>query len=138
MIRNRVQSVTLWLSMFLFLISLSQNIVKTESGSESSAILALLLGWVCPLIWIANPILFSSWISFKKQPKNAIIGSFLSSLISLSFLGYKEIMINEAGHTDKIVSLSYGYWLWLFSSIVLFIGGLISLLVKESNDNITI
>jgi cellulose synthase/poly-beta-1,6-N-acetylglucosamine synthase-like glycosyltransferase len=136
--KNTSQNITLGLSKLLFLVSLTQNIVKTENGSEPSAILALLLGWVCPLIWIANPILFSSWISFKKQPKNAIIGSFLSSLISLSFLGYKEIMINEAGHTDKIVSLSYGYWLWLFSSIVLFIGGLVSLSVKEPNDNITI
>ncbi len=135
--KKTIQNITLGISMLLFLISLSQNIVKTARGSEPSAILALLLGWVCPLIWMANPILISSWISFKKQPKNAIIGSFLSSLISLSFLGYKEIMINEAGHTDKIVSLLYGYWLWLFSSIVLFIGGLISFFVKESNNDIT-
>jgi hypothetical protein len=136
MIRNRIQNLSLVLSIGFYLLSLTKLVVTTEKETNISGFFALLVGWFDP-VWLANPLIFVSWFLLKKYTKVSIVLCSISAFIAYRFLEYKEIMINEAGHMDKIVSIEYGYWFWLFSSIILFLGGLISLFFEELNNKIT-
>ena len=114
-------------SIGVFLTSLTQQcFCTTDSCGYSiaavfSGAIGLLLGGA-GITWLANPILLASWIWFKKKQHLSLIASFISTLISLSFLLFKDVMINEAGNYDQITSYKLGYWLWVLSSFIMFAG----------------
>jgi hypothetical protein len=77
------------------------------------------------MTWFANPILAASWILSKRNPLLSLTGSLLATLISLSFLLFHNIIDNEAGHYNTIISYKLGYWLWVASSTSMLIGNCI-------------
>jgi O-antigen ligase len=59
-----------------------------------------------------------------KQPKISLPLSLITFLLSLSYLSVSTITVNEGGGKAAITSYGLGYYLWLASSISLFIGSL--------------
>ncbi|MCL1679432.1 hypothetical protein M2T92_10380 [Elizabethkingia miricola] len=93
------------------------------------SIACLLLGWAeifeGGIAWLANPLLFISWLLLLiKQPKISTPLSLMAFLLSLSYLSASTITVNEGGSKAAITSYGLGYYLWLASSISLFIGNL--------------
>lgn len=121
------QSLTLIISIALFIASLTQTAVNMGSDYMLS-IACLLLGWAEVLkeeLRLANPLLFISWLLLLiKQPKISTPLSLMAFLLSLSYLSVSTITVNEGGGKAAITSYSLGYYLWLASSISLFIGSL--------------
>jgi len=74
--------------------------------------------------WLANPLLLITWILLLRNNKFALLLSIFATLLSLSFLGIDEVPINEAGGIEKIIKIEIGYWLWLFSCLITFIGSI--------------
>jgi hypothetical protein len=74
------------------------------------------------LTWLANPILFISWINLKRDKKLSFYTSLTSTIISLIFLMFKNVISNEAGHYEVVTSYKIGYWLWVTSSSSMLIG----------------
>ena len=90
---------------------------------------ALLSGWLVVMsgagvAWLANPLLLITWILLLRNNKFALLLSIFATLLSLSFLGIDEVPINEAGGIEKIIKIEIGYWLWLFSCLITFIGSI--------------
>jgi hypothetical protein len=49
---------------------------------------------------------------------------------------FDKVVDNEAGHYSKVTELKLGYWLWLFSSLIILMGSLIIIKRKTlENDN---
>lgn len=69
--------------------------------------------------WLANPALLIAWLTYKENKTTSLVFTILSLALMLSFLMFDEVIDNEAGHYNKIVSYKAGYWLWLSSSAVL-------------------
>ena len=90
------------------------------------------------MTWIANPILLTSWMLFKRKPKLSLITSLLASAISLSFLFFDQVIADEAGHYEKITGYKQGYWLWVASSIVIVMGNLALKYMKPIDEKKTL
>lgn len=121
-------------SVLFYLISLTQHIYCTQDDCDTIGFFALIFGWMfigeggVYLSWLANPFLFFSWIAswifLKKDNFLVVVLSGISLVLSLSFLCFDKIMVNEAGHYGMITSYSIGYLFWTLSSIVFFFGNL--------------
>ena len=120
-----------FVSCAVFIISLTQKSFCTE-GSCGDGIACLISGAIgfatggAALTWLANPLLFLSWILIHKNPKLSLQISIAATLIALSFLFFKQIMADEAGNYSRIISYKFGYWLWVSSSVIMFVGNLVS------------
>ena len=107
------------------------------AGFKFQGGILLLLGWAgmvtCPIVgmtWLANPSLMMAWITFW-FPKTSFWFSLIAVAFSAAFLlciGAK-VPINEAGTTAPICHLYLGYWLWLSSTLVMFAGNGIQVIV---------
>ncbi len=121
-----IQKITLGLSIALFAASLTQKSFCLENGCSDSledfvfGIFGLLIGGAC-LCWLANPLLILSWL-VTKYNLTALIFSSISTVIALSFLLFDEIIMDEAGWPQQIVSYELGYWLWVGSNLTM-LGG---------------
>jgi len=120
-------------SISLFIISLTQKCYCTTSECGDS-IMAFLLGWAALLSggagisWLANPLLFASWIILKKNLKLAMFLSVAALLLSLSFLMFDTVIANEAGQKHQIIAYKMGYWLWMGSNMVMLLGTFVLML----------
>jgi len=94
-----------------------------------TGLFGLSVGGAC-LTWLANPLLLVSWITYQKYPKISLATSLLAMIVGLSFLTFKEIIINEAGHFGQITGYALGYWFWILSILLLVLGN-IYLRIKE-------
>jgi hypothetical protein len=74
------------------------------------------------LIWLANPLYFLSIYLLKKGNSKSIYVSIISTLLAFSFLTFTGITITGSGRIDKIISLNWGYWIWVLSLSILTIG----------------
>ncbi|KGT08473.1 hypothetical protein CMU71_00615 [Elizabethkingia anophelis] len=122
------QSLTLTISIALFVASLTQTAVNMGSDYMLS-IACLLLGWAevfeGGIAWLANPLLFISWLLLIiKQPKISVPLSLIAFFLSLSYLSVSTITVNEGGGKAEITSYDLGYYLWLASSISMSIGSI--------------
>lgn len=124
-----LKKIVVAVSGLLLLVSLTQNIYYVEgmkSSLGSFGAVAFLLGWFglygAGISWLANPLLFFSWISIFSNIKRAKIFGLLAMLFSLSFLLFDEIVANEGGTKSKIVAYGIGYWFWIGSTITNFFG----------------
>lgn len=120
----------LGLSILLFVSSLTQKCFCTanECADSFSIFLTGVIGVFIPsstVTWLANPVLLLAWIFYKK-PKIVIWLSLLAFLISLSFLLFSSIVVNEAGQFANITGYKLGYWLWIASSCTMLAGSSIS------------
>jgi len=82
------------------------------------------------LIWLANPIIATTWILYLRDARFAALISAVTALgLTLSFLWVKCILgpgpegVNVADFEMRpIISYGIGYWLWVTSSAVLAAG----------------
>ena len=127
---EKIKRTLIAISIGLFLFSLGKKCYCTTNQCADS-ILVFLIGWLglifggAALTWLANPFLIFTWILTNKNSKYALATSFVASLLSLSFLLFDNVIDNEAGHYNKIISYQLGYWLWLSSSVTMFLGNLV-------------
>lgn len=120
------------ISLVLFLASLTQPIYSDGSYPPEDnmiGLMALLLGWLdlfgAGISWMANPLLFLCWVFLLSNTiKNAMVSSFLAVCFSLTFLLFSTIYKDEAGNKGPIVARNIGYWLWVSSCLIVFIGSL--------------
>jgi len=119
----------------LFILSLFFNCFCTYKGCVPS-VDALVLGWVelfeGDFAWLANPLLIVSWILLGMNKKGGMVPALLASLLSLSFLFYHNIMEDEAGNMGAIKNLSIGYWLWVASCVVTYLGILVCRVINRN------
>ena len=117
------------LSILVFAISLTQECYCTSDSCGNSA-MALIVGplGLCfggaGFSWLANPLLCIAWFSFRKKSLNTVITSMISLALMLSFLFFKQIISDEEGNYSTIVGYQLGYWLWLLSGGIMFIGSI--------------
>lgn len=99
--------------------------------------MAFLLGWFAMfsggagISWIANPLLFISWFTLKKNIQTAVLLSAIATLSSLSFLLFDRIGTSESGHSQQILVYKAGYWIWLSSCATTLVGSVILLLREK-------
>ena len=116
----------------MLLISLTQNAYFTTGMNESVGsfgLVAFLFGWMglsgAGVSWLANPLLIISWILLFRNSKVSLILSGLALFFAFSFLGFKEVIVNEGGGKSEIIAYGNGYWLWLSSCGLNLMGNLI-------------
>jgi len=83
------------------------------------------------LSWLTNPILLVAWVTFYKKMEISMMFAFFAMSVALSFLLFRGIVDNEAGHVNNIVSYGAGYFIWLSSSLIMLIGNLIVFFRKK-------
>ena len=134
--RTHLKYILLIISISLFLISLTQyafyigtNCNTKNIGTPVESSYALFCGWLsigmedgASISWIANPILFLSWITFALSKRISFIFSSLATLFAISFLFFKNVITNEAGIPMEVSHYGIGYFFWLSSCIVIMIG----------------
>lgn len=124
---KKLRKTILFLSISTFVISLTQDCYCMPNDCVLS-IFAFLFGFFGVLSgvvsWFANPALIYSWINIKDNEKATLL-SVLSLFLAGIFMVYQKVGSNEAGHTSEIVSYKLGYWLWLVSILITFIGNLL-------------
>jgi hypothetical protein len=86
--------------------------------------------------WLANPLLFIAWFSLTKKSFSTVIASVISVALMLSFLFFKQIILDEAGNYSAIVSYKLGYWLWLLSRGIMLVGSILIFYRSRVNNNV--
>lgn len=134
MMNIKKEKIFLFLSIGIYIISLTQKSYCTVGGTCEyfSGFLNLIFGWfgvfklhVPAFPWLANPLLFFSWLFYKRMAKRSFVLSVISLLLMLSFLFVNEIMVND-GSTYSIINFyGLGYWLWILSSLIMVLGNLL-------------
>jgi len=134
---KNIVNVTRITTVSVFIVSLTQTAFCT--GHCAVALVVFLFGWLSVLIdlftlnpdmgasfaWLANPLILIALIVIKKNSRKALVLSITATVLILSFLLFGRVMDNEAGHYNNIISYNAGYWLWLFSSLILMFGSFI-------------
>ena len=89
------------------------------------------------LAWYSNVTYIFSIIYFMKNKCNRFfIWSSITLGLSFLFAFCPEVMIDEAGHRQKI-AMATGYYLWVTSFFILFIGGMYILLNKSKKKELS-
>ena len=116
-------------SIGLYIFACFSTVYRLENGDESIGFMVLIIGFLGLILgylsWLANPLIFLSWFFFEKNPKWTLILSILSTILTLSFLDTKELLINENSAPVKIIYRGLGYWAWFLSSISIVIGSIL-------------
>ena len=132
------------LSILIYIISVSQIAFKTGYMGEIRIYYSyevLLVGGISFLgggipetfVWSANFwYLLSLFFTKNKKYKEAIIFSLIATLISISFMLWKEVLWSESGSTASILSLEIGYFLWVISMIILLVNSILLFYKKDS------
>lgn len=134
-----VFKLTFWLSILLYIISLCfSGYSNPNSNDDNLGYQLVLFGWSevfaegAGYVWLANPLLWYSWISMRNTYRSLLFG-FLSMVLASTFMFSNKIMpIGMCGSWLEpmncspifIISKNSGYYLWLFSSIVITVGNL--------------
>lgn len=134
-----VFKLTFWLSILLYTISMCLSGCSTPNSNEDNlGYLLVLFGWSevfaegASYVWLANPLLWYSWITMKNTYRSLLFGS-LSMVLASTFMFSSKIMpIETCGSWLEpmdcspvfIISKNSGYYLWLFSSMVITAGNL--------------
>jgi hypothetical protein len=123
-------------SIIVFGISLFQYCFCTNDCINSfSALITGIFGIIfggANLCWLANPLLLVSWIFFYFNTKVSFVFSLIASLISFMFIFSTGVAVDEAGTPRQIQNLESGYWLWLFSILIILIGNSVQIYFEYS------
>ncbi len=125
--KSKLKSIFLISGIVLFISSLfnisfcTANHCRTSIEAFVFGGLAMLTGGAA-ISWLANPFLFISWVMLTKNKKSAWLFSLTSILFSLSFLRFNTVIENEAGQYKEIIKIGIGYWIWIASCVITFIG----------------
>ena len=118
-------------SIVLFLISLVLPACGNSGGDGGLGLalllfgpLGLLAGEAIALSWLANPLLFAAWITFKKNVRISFLLSVFAFLASAYFLGFDEMITgsNGLGTMREAIEYRFGYWFWLASTAAMMVG----------------
>jgi len=129
---------TLLVSIFLFALSLNYKAFCVPHKCFESLNIVL-SGWIGLMVlipglfWLANPLLWFSWILFFNRKISLRLNT-SAFIISLCFLALPKIMIDEGGSLREITSYKEGYWLWLGSSFILVCGNIYRTLAHYNFD----
>ncbi len=126
--KYRLISCFLITALFLFSLSLNAFCTSNDCIVGVNAFIMGSFGFLmfgADLMWLANPFFIVALILLFCGSKFSKYFSIISFCFSVGFLFFNQIIVNEAGDYYEIVSLGMGYWLWLLSSLLLFIAGLI-------------
>lgn len=135
--------ITIGLSLFIFIISLTQPSFYVEHVGDSDGLndsfFLFLFGWMSFLggayipfiIWLANPVFFLSIIWTINNNAHSLKAALYSTSAAILFLQLDTIMTSESGSTSKIIALGIGYKLWLTSFLILTIGLIINLFLMK-------
>ena len=136
--KSRSANIYLWLSICLYILSLTQvgwyGNRNSETGGEGSYGIALVfwgalntLDGGMGLIWLANPLLWFSWRK-RSNLRLSLLTSAIATFICLSFLlfdGYTSSCGNIWSSTTcevQITCYGWGYYLWIASFAVFLLG----------------
>jgi hypothetical protein len=130
---------TIILTLLLFSASLfldSYYTIENKDSVGSLGIFSLLFGFFSMNIsWYANPSLLISLLQLKRgNYKKALTYSSLSVLLALSFLLNERIIVNEGGGKSEIIAYGLGYWFWLSSLVINFIGIALTTIIIRNNS----
>ncbi|MBB6130140.1 hypothetical protein HDF22_004279 [Mucilaginibacter lappiensis] len=137
---KQLRKITLITSISLLLLSLTQQAYCTPGRCTDSIAIYIsgLFGFYLSsagIVWLANPLLLISWITVKRYFKLSLITSLLATIISIAFLFFTKIIDNSGGYYNRIISYKLGYWLWVCSALVMFVGTAIySYILKRSDE----
>jgi hypothetical protein len=127
-------------SISFFIIAMTQECFCVLPKPCVMGYMSFLFGWLGVLaadpasfVWIANPLLFASWVKIKKSTRMTFILSVLSLIIMVSFLFAGEIIVSESGSLQKIISIKLGYWLWVLSAFIMVIGNGVLYYIKRKD-----
>ena len=124
---SKLTSPVLFISIALFALSLCNSCFCTQNGCRTSAE-AFFLGWLAmmadgaAIAWLANPLLILAWVLLARNKKAAWIPALAALLLCLLFLKSHVIIEDEAGNYNPILEIRVGYWLWLSSAALTFLG----------------
>jgi len=113
-----------FVSIALFGFSLTCYGYATEDSTQRQSwvhcLALLLIGWMGVFdgipAWLANPAMGAAWLFVITPFRWMSFGlSVLALLFALSFVFQRDILVNEAGHRERISVLGFGYWIWVFS-----------------------
>jgi len=119
---QKVKRILFILSITLFICALTQNCYCTNRSCVESMYVFFggpiaVMGGGAALTWLANPFLLISWINFRRDNRLSLYTSLISTAICLTFLMFKNVIVDEAGHYEFITTYEAGYWLWVASSL---------------------
>lgn len=137
--KSNLKTVVLVAGIGLFAFSLFTACFCTTNGCRTSLEAFLMGGFAmltggAAITWLANPLLFITWILLVRNKKSARFFSLAASVISSSFLLFQTIIENEAGQHNPIIKIGIGYWLWLSSCLTTFLGSLAIRILKHKNS----
>lgn len=128
----QIQTLTVTLSVIVFIISLTQYVVTIDHDIIESlsswqyltiGSVAIFGGGVLEwLIWLANPLYIISIILFIKHYRLSMITAFLASFLAVIFSTWEEVRVDEKGMTAKIIHFELGYYFWVSSILILTTG----------------
>ncbi len=124
-----MKKIIFFISLTLFLISLTLTPYTTAQSSDGIGIFVLIMGffalvcdWQSGIVWFANPLLLVAWILLFINVRVSKIFSIASCICALYFLLIDKVVANEAGGKSVIISYEIGYWFWLGSCLIFCIG----------------
>ncbi|MBD0256860.1 MAG: hypothetical protein ICV83_14170 [Cytophagales bacterium] len=138
-------------SITLYVSSLTQAAIalRNPGGADHYHALMMLLagaigflGGAIPewIIWLANPLYFTSILLLFRRNKLGMKTSLAASLLAASFAGWNEILVSESGRNAPIIALEPGYYLWLAGLLILTGAWVIQFLgdhrQQETQDNV--
>jgi hypothetical protein len=141
---NRSLKITLWISACLYTFSLFFSGFSTTDiqNNQEVGILLVLFGWYdifgsgAGYVWLANPIIWGSWLTIR-NPKKSFIFALVAFSLMLLFAFSKSVRIAEPcgswlESSDcpevSISDLRLGYYLWLASAVTSVFGNLFRML----------
>ncbi|MBC7863076.1 MAG: hypothetical protein IAF38_08875 [Bacteroidia bacterium] len=140
-LRKSIKILIVCLSGLLYIFSLTKN-CYCETDSCAGSLPVAIFGFVGAfnygqtyLVWLANPLLWASWVFIFFKPKVSVFLSVLAFLIALAFLLCVDIKDPNTGVYHKIISREAGYWLWLSSIGTMLLG---TIMVREKKSENTI
>jgi hypothetical protein len=84
------------------------------------------------MIWIANPLLITSWLAtFRRWTLFPLLLGGSALVLALTFLFAKTAVTNEGGIPFPITGYRTGYWLWLASMTMACIAALLAMVTKK-------
>jgi hypothetical protein len=137
--KSKLKTAVLVIGIGCFAFSLFNISFCTSNGCRTS-IEAFLIGWLAMLTggaamtWLTNPFLIIAWVLLAKNKKSAWLFGLAASVISISFLKFRVVIENEAGHYNPITRIGIGYWLWASSCLTTFIGCLTMRILKYKSS----
>lgn len=116
----------LWVSIALYVASLSQETFCASGNCSGWPGYGILLfgilgigGSLANVTWIANPILFLSWLFiWQRDRRLSLAFSGAALIVAAAFMLMPNVVNNEGGVAVPITGLRLGYWLWLASMVV--------------------